>query len=153
MRNSIEKLRTDYETAHAVLSKAEDAGMEVSQPLFDLNGAKTALVKARASIHGFNLNGVNAEVKPGLRNQRKSARPGDKGARRTSVSTQRIGGFSSGHSRFGRWTDPENTPDGKKAVRGAMRRFKPFKTFKKFKSLGIRLSALACMYKPKRGTR
>ena len=34
-----------------------------------------------------------------------------------------------------------------------MRRFKPFKTFKKFKSLGIRLSALACMYKPKRGTR
>jgi len=40
--------------------------MEVSQPLFDLNGAKTALVKARASIHGFNLNGVNTEVKPGL---------------------------------------------------------------------------------------
>ena len=66
MRNSIEKLRTDYETAHAVLSKAEDAGMEVSQPLFDLNGAKTALVKSRAAIHGFNLNGVNAEVKPGL---------------------------------------------------------------------------------------
>ena len=66
MRNSIEKLRTDYETAHAVLSKAENDGMEVSQPLFELNGAKTALVKARASIHGFNLNGVNAEVKPGL---------------------------------------------------------------------------------------
>ena len=40
--------------------------MEVSQPLFDLNGAKTALVKARASIHGFNLNGVSADVKPGL---------------------------------------------------------------------------------------
>ncbi len=81
MRNSIEKLRTDYETAHAVLSKAEDAGMEVSQPLFDLNGAKTALVKARASIHGFNLNGVNAEVKPGLEISDKGARPGNKGAR------------------------------------------------------------------------
>jgi len=66
MRNSIEKLRADYDTAHAVLARAEDAGMEVSQPLFELNGAKTALVKARASIHGFNLNGVNAEVKPGL---------------------------------------------------------------------------------------
>ena len=66
MRESIEKLRTDYDTAHAVLSKAEDDGMEVSQPLFDLSGAKTALVKARASIHGFNLSGVNAEVKPGL---------------------------------------------------------------------------------------
>ena len=90
--------------------------MEVSQPLFELNGAKTALVKARASIHGFNLDSVNAEVKPGLDISEK-ARARDKSARRTSVSPQRIGSFSLGHSRFGRWTDPENTPDGKKAVR------------------------------------
>ena len=40
--------------------------MEVSQPVFELNGAKTALVKARAAIHGFNLEKVNAEVNPGL---------------------------------------------------------------------------------------
>ena len=66
MREIIERLRTDYETAHAVLAKSENAGMEVSQALFELNGAKTALVKARAAIHGFNLDGVNAEVKPGL---------------------------------------------------------------------------------------
>jgi Cytochrome c3 len=66
MRETIERLRTDYETAHAILAKSENAGMEVSQPLFELNGAKTALVKARAAIHGFNLDGVNAEVKQGL---------------------------------------------------------------------------------------
>ena len=66
MREIIERLRTDYEAAHAVLAKSENAGMEVSQALFELNGAKTALVKARAAIHGFNLDGVNAEVKPGL---------------------------------------------------------------------------------------
>jgi hypothetical protein len=66
MRETIEKLRTDYETAHAILAKAENAGMEVSQPLFELNGAKTALVKARAAIHSFNLDSVRAEVKPGL---------------------------------------------------------------------------------------
>lgn len=66
MRQSIEQLRTDYEKAHALLVKAEDAGMEVSQPSFDLNGAKTALVKARASIHGFKLDGVKTEAKPGL---------------------------------------------------------------------------------------
>jgi Cytochrome c3 len=66
MRETIERLRTDYETAHAILAKSENAGMEVSQALFELNGAKTALVKARAAIHGFNLDGVNAEVKPGL---------------------------------------------------------------------------------------
>jgi nitrate/TMAO reductase-like tetraheme cytochrome c subunit len=66
MRQSIEKLNTDYEQAHAILSKAEHAGMEVSQPLFELNGAKTALVKARAAIHGFDFKGVDAEIKPGL---------------------------------------------------------------------------------------
>jgi predicted CXXCH cytochrome family protein len=66
MRQSIDSLRTSYENANVVLTTAEHAGMEVSQPLFELNGAKTALVKARASVHGFNLDGVKAEVKPGL---------------------------------------------------------------------------------------
>jgi len=66
MRQSIDNLRTSYENANVVLTTAEHAGMEVSQPLFELNGAKTALVKARASVHGFNLDGVKAEVKPGL---------------------------------------------------------------------------------------
>ncbi len=66
MRQSVERLRTEYEKAQAILAKAEHAGMEVSQPVFDLNGAKTALIKARASIHGFNLEGVKAEVQPGL---------------------------------------------------------------------------------------
>jgi predicted CXXCH cytochrome family protein len=66
MRQSVDGLRTEYEKAQAILAKAEHAGMEVSQPVFDLNGAKTALIKARASIHGFNLEGVKAEVKPGL---------------------------------------------------------------------------------------
>jgi predicted CXXCH cytochrome family protein len=66
MRESIDSLRMSYENANAILTTAEHAGMEVSQPLFELNGAKTALVKARASVHGFNLDGVKAEVKPGL---------------------------------------------------------------------------------------
>jgi predicted CXXCH cytochrome family protein len=66
MRESVDKLRTDYEAAHTILTNAEHAGMEVSQPLFELNEAKTALIKARASIHGFNLDGVKAQVKPGL---------------------------------------------------------------------------------------
>ncbi|HSF59362.1 MAG TPA: cytochrome c3 family protein, partial [Candidatus Binatia bacterium] len=66
MRETIERLRGEYEAAHATLANAENAGMEVSQPLFELNGAKTALVKARAAIHGFNLDGVKAEVQTGL---------------------------------------------------------------------------------------
>lgn len=66
MRDSIDKLRTAYEGAHAILSNAEHAGMEVSQPLFELNEAKTALIKARAAIHSFKLDDVEAQVKPGL---------------------------------------------------------------------------------------
>jgi predicted CXXCH cytochrome family protein len=66
MREAIERLGKDYDGAHAILAKAENAGMEVSQPLFELNGAKTALVKARAAIHGFSLDSVKAEVQTGL---------------------------------------------------------------------------------------
>jgi hypothetical protein len=66
MRETIEKLRTDYEGAHAILVRAEHAGMEVSQPLFELNEAKTALIKARAAIHSFKLDDVQAQVKPGV---------------------------------------------------------------------------------------
>jgi predicted CXXCH cytochrome family protein len=66
MRRAIDALRNDYEKAHAALSKAEGAGMEVSQPQFELGGAKTALIKARAAIHAFNVDGVRKETEPGV---------------------------------------------------------------------------------------
>jgi hypothetical protein len=66
MRRLIDSLRSDYEKAHAVLVNAEHAGMEVSQAQFELNGAKTALVKARAAIHAFNADSVKKETTPGL---------------------------------------------------------------------------------------
>jgi predicted CXXCH cytochrome family protein len=66
MRESIERLRDDFDKARATLLNAEHAGMEVSQPIFELNGAKTALVKARAAIHVFDLQTVKNEVEPGL---------------------------------------------------------------------------------------
>ena len=66
MRENIERLRGNFDKAHATLLNAEHAGMEVSQPIFDLNGAKTALVKARAAIHAFDLETVKKEVQPGL---------------------------------------------------------------------------------------
>jgi hypothetical protein len=40
--------------------------MEVSQPLFELNEAKTTLIKARATIHGFDQALLDKEVEPGL---------------------------------------------------------------------------------------
>jgi hypothetical protein len=66
MHEAIEKLRTDYERAATILTDAEHAGMEVSQAQFDLNGSKTALVKARAAIHAFNVDAVKKETAPGI---------------------------------------------------------------------------------------
>ena len=67
MLTSIERLKNGYEKAYALLASAEHAGMEVSQPLFELNDAKTALIKARAAIHGFDLAILDKEVAPGLK--------------------------------------------------------------------------------------
>lgn len=67
MRKSIERLKTGYEKSFSVLKNAEHAGMEVSQPLFELNEAKTALIKARAAIHGFDKTILDKEVEPGLK--------------------------------------------------------------------------------------
>lgn len=66
MRAAIGGLSADWEKARALLLRAEHAGMEVSQPQFDLNGAKDALVKARAAVHSFRTEAVKKEVEPGL---------------------------------------------------------------------------------------
>ena len=49
--------------------------MEVSQPLFELNDAKTALIKARAAIHGFDQAILDKEVEPGLKSQPRRRMP------------------------------------------------------------------------------
>lgn len=59
MRELIESLRRDHERARHLLSEAEHAGVEVSQAQFDLNGAKDALVKARAAVHAAALTGCS----------------------------------------------------------------------------------------------
>jgi hypothetical protein len=66
MLGSIDSLKAAYEKALEVLKNAEHAGMEVSQPLFELNEAKTTLIKARATIHGFDQTLLDKEVGPGL---------------------------------------------------------------------------------------
>ncbi|MDH3458712.1 MAG: cytochrome c3 family protein, partial [Gemmatimonadota bacterium] len=66
MRSLIDSLRVQHEEAEAILSQAESAGMEVSQAQFDLDAAHTALVSARAAIHGFDVIAVSAQVQEGL---------------------------------------------------------------------------------------
>jgi len=66
MRALIDTLRAETGRARDVLTRAEGAGMEVSQAQFELNGAKDALVKAQAAVHAFRLDAVRKEVDPGL---------------------------------------------------------------------------------------
>jgi hypothetical protein len=66
MRSLIDALRSDVDKAHAILSQAEQAGMEVSQAQFDLNGAKDSLIKARAAVHAFTADAVKQEAEKGL---------------------------------------------------------------------------------------
>jgi predicted CXXCH cytochrome family protein len=66
IRVLIDSFRGEYEKALAILLKAEHAGMQVSQAQFELNGAKTALVKSRAAVHAFTVEAVKKETEPGL---------------------------------------------------------------------------------------
>ncbi len=66
MRSLIDSLATAYHEADSILEHAEHAGMEVSQAQFELNGASTALISARAAVHSFNVIAVKDEVEQGL---------------------------------------------------------------------------------------
>ena len=65
MRALIDTLRSEHESAHNLLMRAERSGIEVSQAQFDLNSAFGALVKARAAVHGFTVAAVSAPVGEG----------------------------------------------------------------------------------------
>lgn len=66
MRRLIDALRVEHERARVTLTAAEQAGMEVSQAQFELNGAKDALVKARAAVHAFRVEPVKLVAEAGL---------------------------------------------------------------------------------------
>jgi hypothetical protein len=67
MRARIERLQKSYDSSYTILKNAEHAGMEVSLPLFELGEAKTALIKGRAAIHGFDQALLDKEVEPGVK--------------------------------------------------------------------------------------
>jgi predicted CXXCH cytochrome family protein len=62
----IDSLRAGFDTADATLAQAELAGMEVSQAQFELDGAQSALISARAAVHSFDVDVVKEEVQAGL---------------------------------------------------------------------------------------
>jgi hypothetical protein len=66
MRSAIDSLRTNFATADSLLTTAMRAGMEVSQPQFELRNAQTALLQARNAVHTFTVDSVSRHVDEGL---------------------------------------------------------------------------------------
>ncbi|HSM17584.1 MAG TPA: cytochrome c3 family protein [Gemmatimonadales bacterium] len=66
MRSLLDSLILSSHRADSLLLRAENSGVEVSQALFDLEGAQTALVQARAAVHAFVVDSVAAHVNAGL---------------------------------------------------------------------------------------
>ncbi|UCG75830.1 MAG: TerB family tellurite resistance protein [Gemmatimonadota bacterium] len=66
MRALIDSLRVAFEVADSTLTRAETAGMEVSQAQFELNDALSSLVTARTAIHAFAVERVEEAVNEGL---------------------------------------------------------------------------------------
>jgi predicted CXXCH cytochrome family protein len=61
------KLDTSIERSRAILSRAEQAGVEVGPAQLDLNEAQDDLTKARVSIHSVELKSVDENVDAGLK--------------------------------------------------------------------------------------
>lgn len=66
MAGFINELSEAREESLTQLETAEDAGMEVSTALFELDEVFTVLTMARAAIHSFNYHTVEEAVEPGL---------------------------------------------------------------------------------------
>ena len=65
MRLLIDSLRIELDSSGAILRRAEQAGVEVSQAQLDLQGAHAALVSSRTAMHTFDLATLAADVAGG----------------------------------------------------------------------------------------
>jgi predicted CXXCH cytochrome family protein len=67
MRNSLEQLKQDIAVAEEKIQAAEQLGMEVRGPRFDLRQASDALTNARTLIHSFNQKPLEEALAEGLK--------------------------------------------------------------------------------------
>lgn len=66
MRSLIDSLKWSFHRADSLLHQAEQAGVEVSQAIFELGGAQNSLVQARAAVHSFTLEAVMEHATEGF---------------------------------------------------------------------------------------
>ena len=66
MLGMIDSLHREMTRAESLLARAEHAGVEVSQAQFELEDARSSLVRARATTHAAVVDSVEAQVEAGL---------------------------------------------------------------------------------------
>jgi hypothetical protein len=66
MRVHIDSLTNSFTEADSILQEAEQAGMEVSEALFELGIANNSMVEARAAVHAADMGAVAEKVGEGL---------------------------------------------------------------------------------------
>ncbi len=78
MRGEIVHLGAEIGAARQILRGASEAGMEVSDPQFELTRAEQALTKARAEVHLSRVSAVQEPVREGLAAARRAKAGGDR---------------------------------------------------------------------------
>jgi len=66
MRSAIETLKTGIKESQDVVANAENMGMDVSDAKFDLDNAKSSLIKSRTYVHSFSKDKVGEITKEGI---------------------------------------------------------------------------------------
>lgn len=72
----IESLASRIDQAVAILTRAEQAGMEIGSPRFELIAAKESLIKARAETHSLQIEKIKTATDSGLIVAQKSLQSG-----------------------------------------------------------------------------
>lgn len=67
MHQQIENLKSRIAVAGSLMSRAEQAGMEVSEARFELNDADDALIKSRTMVHSLSVSRISEVIEEGLK--------------------------------------------------------------------------------------
>ncbi|HYL91850.1 MAG TPA: cytochrome c3 family protein [Alphaproteobacteria bacterium] len=76
MEQQIRQLDTAVKSADALITVAEDSGMEVSEARTEQDQARDSLTKARVSIHSLSVSHVNQDIQAGLKTNAKAEQAG-----------------------------------------------------------------------------
>jgi predicted CXXCH cytochrome family protein len=72
IHEALASMNQAYDTASALIERADNMGMMVTDLKFQLKDVNQAVIKSRAMIHTFNVDSVKAVVEPGLETARQT---------------------------------------------------------------------------------